>query len=380
MSVWPFVPREEFVEAMEWRTDVMQAYSAEQRARLTSTPRQRFTFDHLLTARHYQRARAMMLGGAASAWTIPLWHEKQAFTCGSGATTLAVDTTASDYRVGGVAVLWQDNDTCEEVTISAVGGSSLTTSATSRAYTTGARIMPGLTGRIVGGLEVSRTVEDFVAASVEWICYTGKDLSGGSLYSGTYRSHKVITDAAVLGSGSVTERIVWPEDVVDNGIAGGYHDTVQSLPQANVHAAWLTTTQAELWALRQFLHSLYGRHKGVWIPEWTAGLSVQANITAAGTTITILAVGLNSNVETGDLMVVTTAGVQHYFRFTSVAPSGANEVITLSAAAGVNVTTAEVARCCLMRFCRLSGDRVEIVHANPSRASVMCEFDEVPVP
>lgn len=377
MSLWPFIPTDEFTESIEWVTDVIAAYSAEQRVRLANAPRGRLNFDHMLSPRQYQRARVLMLAGAASSWTVPLWHEKQTVTVSSGATSISVDTTASDYRVGGVAVLWTDAETCEAVTISAKTSSTLTVSAVSRTYT-GALVMPGVSARCVGGLEVSRTVDDYVSASVEFSTYANADLASSGMYATTYRGYPVIDDPAVIGNGSVTERIEWDQDTVDNGIAAPFMDTLKSRAAVSAVAAWYTTTLAGLWELRQFLHYLRGKQKAVWVPEWTGGITVAANITSGGTTITITAIGLDANVEAGDLMVQTTAGALHNFRFTSVATSGANEVLTLSAAAGVNITTTNIRRACLLRLCRLDQDRVEIIHRNPLQAQCLAQFTEVP--
>jgi hypothetical protein len=378
MAVWPFIPRDEFIEALEWRSDVITTYSAEPRIRLSNVPRKRFTFEHALSPRDYQRARMLMIGGAASEWTIPHWHERLTFSASSGAVSITVDTTAAEYAVGGVAVLWDDSETYEEVTVSSVGAGSIGVSALSRTYS-GALVMPGSTGRCISGLEVSRTVDDYVSASTEWICWGGADLSNSGLYSTTYRTHPVIDDPAIIGSSAVKESITWPQGGIDTGIGEPFYDQMRSIPRVTVNAAWYYSAQSDAWALRGFLYSLYGKQKGVWVPEWTSGLSVQANITSAGTTITVLAVGLNTNHETGDIMIQTNAGAQHYFRFTSVAPSGSNEVLTLSAAAGVDIATSAIRRACLLRFARLAQDRVELFHRAPNHTGAAVELEQVAV-
>jgi len=377
--IWPFCPTDEYLEGLEFSSDVIRAYSAEQRIALTYIPRQRLNFSHIFSPRQYQRARMMMFSSAVADWTVPLWHENQSITCLIGATTLTVDTTTSDYRIGGEAILWADDETYESVTISNKSGSTLTVSATTRAYT-GALVMPAITAKCIGGMDVSRSVEAYVNASVEFLAHDGEDLSNASLYSTTHRTYPVIDDPAVIGAGSISERVQLPYDEVDNGIAGPSFDAQQSAPAQSFALGWVTTTQTALWALRQFAHYLRGKQGAFWVPEWTTGLSVQANITSAGTTITVLAVGLNTNYETGDIMVRTTAGVLHYFRFTSVAVSGANEVLTLSAAAGVNISTSDIERACLIHLCRLAQDRIEFVHSNPRRATVLVSCDEVPIP
>ena len=374
--IWPFIPRDEYLESLEWRNDVIQAFSAEQRISLLSAPRQTLTFDHALSPRQYQRARLMMINNASGLWTVPIWHEKQTVSVTATDTTITVDTTASDYRVGGLAIVWASDSSYETVTISNKTGSSLTVSALTATYTN-ALVMPAISCRAIGGLEVSRTVDDYVAASVEFVSQSATDLADGGLY-GSYRSYPIIDDPAVVGGDSVSERIEWPQDLVDNGLASPYADTLRDRAQQRFHAGWYLTSQSSLWAVRQFLHSLYGKQKAFWVPSWSSGLDVQSNITSGGNTITILAVGLNSTLEAGDLMV-QTATAQYYFQFTSVAPSGADEVLTLSAVAGVNINVADIRRACLLHHCRLAQSRIEIIHRNPGHASIMVECDEVPL-
>jgi len=106
MALWPFCPRIEFTEALTWRSDVLQTWSAEQRIRLTNAPRQSLGYSHALTHRQYERAQLLMGNGGASSWDLPMWAERQRVTVSAGAGSVSVDTTASDYRAGGKALLW----------------------------------------------------------------------------------------------------------------------------------------------------------------------------------------------------------------------------------------------------------------------------------
>lgn len=377
-TLWPFIPRDEWTEGLEWRSDVIRPFSTEQRIRLLNSPRIRLNFPHHFSARDYQRARLLHRAGTLDLFIVPLWQYKQTVTVSSGATTVTVDTTTSDYRNAGYAVLWTDAETCEAVTIGTVSSGSFTCSAASRTYTAGL-VMPAVLAWCVGGLEAERSVEAHTGASLEFLSADGADLSNAGLYATSYRSHPVITDDAVLGSSSVNLVDEWPYDETDNGLsAEPFRDSTQETPAYAVPMAWYTATMADAWAVRRFLHSRYGTQKGFWLPDWHSGITVTANITSAGTTITIQAIGLDGVAETGDLMVVSTAGVQYYFRFTSVAVSSTNEVLTLSAAAGVNLTTAQIERACFLHFCRLADDRVEFQHRNPSHCSVSVLCTEVP--
>lgn len=378
-TVWPFAPREEIVESIEWRTDVLRAYQTEARHRLVEAPRSRYVLEHTMTPRQYQRARVLAISTLSGEFTMPVWPEKQTVTVSSGATTITIDTTASDYRVGGLAVLWASDESYETVTISAVGAGSLTVSAVGANYTN-ALCMPGLTVKVVEGFEAQRTVEDHISTSVEFVAYTGKDLANSGLYATTYRSLPLVDDAAVLGSASMAERIQWPQGAVDNALAPPFYDTLIHAPKVSLVMAWHTATMADLWALRGWLHYLKGRQREFWLPEWTAGIELEASIAPADTSLQIKTIGLNAAIEAGDIAVITASGIT-CFQFTSVTTNGVSDTLNLSAAAGVTINVANVLRTCFVRRVRLAQDTVELVHRNAGNAvhtSVMVSADEAP--
>lgn len=381
-TLWPFAPADTFGESLQWRADVLPAYSSEQRVRLLNSPRQSLHFTHRMTHRAYERAKLLMQSVAGGTWYVGLWHERQRVTVSAGAGSVTVDTTASDYRAGGYALLWQSDALCEVVTIASKSGSSLTLSGTTaNAYTSGL-CMPCRVAYAPDGIEASHSAGPIVEAQVEFTVFDTVDLSDSGLYS-TYRSHPLVSTASVIGTGSITERVQQEVGTVDNGLAAPFFDTALNRVTRALGLAWLCDTLAELWALRTFLHSRYGRQKGFWLPDWTQGITLAANISPSNTTITIVAIGLNNVAESGDILIKSAAGVLTTLQYTSVAPSGANEVLTLSGTAGITLTTEQVGTICLLRFCRLAQDRIEFEHTNTgdgliSRAVALA--NEVPIP
>jgi hypothetical protein len=119
------------------------------------------------------------------------------------------------------------------------------------------------------------------------------------------------------------------------------------------------------------------------VPDWTRGLTLTASVSPADTTLTVRSVGLNTTAETGDLFLKTVGGSITRLRYTSVAPSGSNEVLTLSAAAGITATADSVRTLCLMRLCQLAQDGVQIQHQYRGRdrniAHIGAVCTEVPI-
>jgi hypothetical protein len=382
-SLWPFCPTPEFTEALEWASEVLSAYSAEQRIRQSSAYRQTLTLAHTMTFRQWERAKLLVKLVAGGSWYIPLWHERQRVSVSSGAASVAVDTLASDYRPGGYACLWASDEACEVVTINTVGPSSITlTGTTSRAYDNGL-IMPARIAYAPDGIEGSRTVQPAVPVAAEFLVYDDTDLGDASLYP-TYRTYPVVTDCPLLAGGSFSEQLARSVDSVDNAIAVPFFDAVSDRLSHSLGLAWMPDTLADLWDLRQFLCALYGRQKAFWVPDWTRGLELTDDIAPADGTIRVRALGLNGVAETGDLFLQTVSGTTSRHQYTSVAVSGDDEVLTLSGTAGVTVGISSVRTLCLMRLCRLAQNRIELAHRHLGSerqiTSVMVRCDEVPIP
>lgn len=382
MPLWPFCPSPGVTETLTWLTDVVESYSAQQAIQLRAAPRQGFAFEHTFTFRQYERAQLLMEYAAYGEWDLPVWHERQRVSVNSGVSVIPVDTTASDYREGGMCVLWQSDEACEALEIIAIAPGSLTVSSpTSRAYID-ALVMPGRLARCIDGFRALRSVRPILSATVEWIVYEGVDLGNDSLYP-AYRAHPVITDPPCIGGGTIELGVSRAQQVVDGQTGLPYFSAASDRVRRPLGMGWMVTTAADLWALRGFLHALKGRQKGFWLPSWSRGMRLAAAVSPASTTITIPAIGLNGVAESGDLMVRTTSGQQTFLRYTSVAPSGGNEVLTLSGAAGVAIDPGDVQTLCRMHFCRQTADLVQISHQHTGRgqvSTVMILAEEVPIP
>lgn len=385
MPLWPFCPAPIITESLEWRSAVLDAYSSQHVSALRTAPRQGFQFEHPFSFRQYERAQLLMEYAAHGDWDLPVWPERQRLTIGSGVSVIPIDTTTSDYREGGKALLWQSDEACEAIEIEALTADSITLVApSSRAYMNGF-CAPVRTARCVSGLQSARNVQPYQPASVDWMVYDGVDLAeddSDALYP-IHRSHPVVTDPPCVGAGTVDMGVSRALDVVDGDTGLPYFDTTSGRVTRPLGMGWMVSTLADLWALRRFLHALRGRQKGFWLPSWSRGLQLAATVSPADTTVTLLAVGLNGVAETGDLMVKTIAGTQAFLQYTAVAPSSNNEVLTLSGAAGASIARGDERTFCRMHFCRQAADRLEIVHQHTGRgqvSTVLIRAEEVPIP
>lgn len=381
-TLWPFAPSENLVESQQWRTDVIRPYSTEQRIRLAEIPRTTFNFASALTYRQLERAKLIAESVAGGTYYLPVWYAAKRFTANSGVSSITVSTDYCGYSTSGYACLWQSDEACEVIAIASVASGSIgLEAATTRAYTD-ALIMPVVVAYCRDGFEAQRDANKITAVSAEWDVFEGSDIGGTTIYP-TYRGYPAVTSVPTIGEGSVSETFGTKIDDADNGLAAPFYDSIQSQFSRSLSAAWMPDSLADLWFTRQFFHHIKGKQGAFWLPDWTRGLTLAANIAPSDTTITVQSVGLDVTGETGDLFIQDSSGTQTRLQYTAVNVSGANEVLTLTGAAGITLTTANATTVCRMRLCRLAQDRVEFSHLHLgsermiTKIQVLC--DEVPL-
>src|SRR6056297_3229348 len=121
-ELWSFPAAQEITEVLEWRTDVLQARSGEQRLALRARPREILTFRHRLDALGMARAAELARVGFASDWRVPLWHMalRPDTDLVQGMTEIPLETGLSDFRAGGLAGIAVDGGAAVPVEITAV--------------------------------------------------------------------------------------------------------------------------------------------------------------------------------------------------------------------------------------------------------------------
>lgn len=379
--IWPFCPVPQFNESLIWNTIILSPFDSESRQSLGDSPRTIYSLPFAMSFRQYERAKLIVELNGTAPWSLPSWESRQRFSAAASATSISIDTTISDYRAGSYAILWKSDETYERVLIDTVNPSSLTLDApTVNAYANG-YCMPERTAYLLNGLEATRTVQPIVSASTEWGCYDGIDLSS-SPYP-TYRSHPIITDCPRIGSNSLSDRIEWPNEMVDSSLGVPYFDTTRGRINRQTGMGWIAKNRSELWSVNRFLHACKGRRKGFWHADWTRGIELVSTIASGSTSVTIKAIGLNVAAESGDLLIKKKSGTTHYLQYTAVAPSGSNEVLTLAGTAGFSCSPSDIGTFSRMRFMRFDHDRFEINHQHTGSgqvSTIMAQMVETPLP
>ncbi|UTC27978.1 putative virion structural protein [Stenotrophomonas phage A1432] len=376
--IWPFVPQTKFRETLQWMTDVMQAYSAEQRLALRTAPRQQFQYEFQLTPLQYSRAKAIATQWAHRVYGVPVWAEATRLgALAAGLSSLTFDTTTGDYRANDILLIWEsDTKMLAAETLAVSAGSVALKLPTDQAFSN-AYVMPLRFARTLNGAEFTRDAHTVTRARVQFLVNNNVDL-GASVGYPQYRGKDVMMDRSVVIS-DMSERIMRAVEIFDNGSGPVTIDQERAFVDRTEMLTLDALTPQEAWRNRKWLHARRGRQKTFWLPGWNNDLSLVQNVGTADTGIIVRPIGYPLYYGIQDVMVVLNNGTVRYNRVLSGATNGdGNEVLSLSSNFGVAFTPADVAVFCFMKHVRLDADQAELTHDYAGRMSTSLPVIEVP--
>lgn len=366
-EIWPFCPVD-CTEAVSFYTDLLPAYSAEQRIALRYKPRQglamRVEFE---TRQQLGRADALFRSNAGGEWYVPYWPDALAVgDLSSGATSIAATTANRDYRTR--ILVWEGETVNETVAVSSIGGSSISLSAGLSQDYSDAYIVPVLTGYSLEGLQVQRG--EFAVADISFEVRDVKDL-GATSYP-TYLSADVLTDRSYVVS-ELSEGVSFPSVAVDSGL--GRVVVERSINYLIGRASIMFEDEAaDRWTRRTWLWSLRGRQKAFWLPTWNQDLTINSDIGSSDTAISVVNVAGLSSADDRHIMIQKTDGTRYYRQITA-AGSG---TITINSALGAAVAAADIEVCCYLNLSRLDTDTIQFDHRGTNFTRVSLPTVEVP--
>lgn len=376
--IWPFVPQTKFRETLQWMTDVMQAYSAEQRLALRTAPRQQLQYEFQLTPDQYSRAKAISTQWAHRVYGAPIWAEATRLgALSAGITSLTFDTTNADYRSNDIVLVWESDTKLTAAETLSVTPSSIALKLPLDQAFTNAYVMPLRFARTLNGSEFSRDAHTITRARLQFLVNNNVDL-GANVGFPQYRGKDVMMDRSVVLS-DMSEKILRAIDVFDNGSGPVTVDQERAYPDRSEVMTLDALTRAQAWTYRKWLHARRGRQKTFWLPGWNNDLVLVQDVGAGDTGIVVRPIGYPLYYGVQDIMVVLNNGTTRYNRVLSGSTNvDGNEVLSLGGSFGVAFTVADVALICFMKHVRLDTDQAELTHDYAGRMSTSLAVIEVP--
>lgn len=364
-------PETPVVERLSWLTDVMPRQDqTEMRVALRRTPRQSFDLEYAVeSGLEKQSLDNLLFDRMGSPIGLPVWIEPSILSedVDAGASWFPVDSTDNaDFRVGGLAIVFEEWNRWEVFEIQSMDAASLSaTSPTALAFSAGARVMPV---RRAVSAQTARTRRSPVGLASTQVTLrvldNDVDLSSASGWD-TYAG-KVLLSGANYISGALVDTLERRIVEVDGG-AGAFNPASLGMRAARITAkTFAVASRADLWAVRRLLHYLRGGQVSFYLPTFDQDLVLAAPYTSGGASISVEYCGYARYVAArspkGDIRITLLNGDTHLRSITAASESGGLETLTLSSSISASFDVEDVVRIEFVERMRIASDDVVIEH------------------
>lgn len=179
MHFWPFIPQREFIESLEWLTDVIRCKGGEQRLALRTIPRSGYQFNYVMDQRQFSLGKSYARTMTAEELYLPLWGELTYLGgLAMGATSLVFDTRFAHYAIGGLVVVWDSEEHWEIREVATLTAGGLTFALPLEKNYVAALVAPLRAVRFAQPFDGSRGASDYLKASARFTTTEGVDLAG----------------------------------------------------------------------------------------------------------------------------------------------------------------------------------------------------------
>lgn len=355
-----------FNESLEFNNQIIQSHDrTEQRIALRcGIPDRRFSVKIVLeTSAEISKFENKIHRYLKRNWTFPLWAlaESHSNTITAGDTSITLDTQYAGYRTDGYAMIWQDRDTYDIVTIASFNDTTLNLKKTpANTYSSSKYIMPCVLA-VCTGLKLNwmqdkaivdasfrlRRVSDVIDYIPDMV-YDGKVvLSTAPISTNSKVDYTYDPDYAVLDAGTGLFDIVSNSDF--NIVTQPY--------------TWHCDSKQEAWELRQFFHYINGQQKGILVPTYKNDLCLSQSVGAGDTNIYVTKTNAFDDMGYNDLRTYVAfrpSGSDIIVRkITAINPvSSTVERITINESTGTAFNANDYI--CWVDLCRMSDSTVNI--------------------
>ncbi|MGO4910648.1 hypothetical protein ACEN2J_20450 [Pseudorhodobacter sp. W20_MBD10_FR17] len=361
--LWPFSAVQQITEVLEWRTDILSAQAGEQRIALRPRPREIITLQHRCDALGLARAAELSRAGFAGDWQVPLWHLALQPTAdlAQGETEILLDTTVSDFRAAGFAVLAIDGREAVLVEIVTVAADRIRLTEPlgmqlPAPSVTAARIAiaPIRQGVLASAIEITRRRQSDGMVTATFLLSDTPDLTAPVLPS--YLGRPVQTNPSLVRS-PLSASLRRTVEYVDNGFGPVVVEPLRDVFERGEAIALKAQGAPARWAQRRWLWSLRGRQSSFWLPTWGRELQLRAAMTSGSTLMRVAPVAALAG-YVGRPILLEMPGALRFRTITGAIADGFDHRLTISSNLGEPVPLGTKVH--FMTLVRSDADRVEI--------------------
>ncbi len=374
LRVVPYLyqPIEQIKETLTWQTAILTSYNGEeQRIRIRPLgPQQKISMTYHVRDENIVKSNLLISAWYPQIWGIPIWFEggwlKGETISGS---TISLDTTKSDFRVGGLVIVMEDNTKYEVIEIDSMDESNLYLTYPLADTYDSPYVLPMRTGIMEQGTgrDIYPNSSSLNRVNATFIVQDNIDIDSTGLIYPTYRTLPVLTQDQ-LRKDTISEGFI--NDFEINATSTGIISTIPKWNKTKITRSFsVRFLSSEFWDFRKFLHYCKGSLYPFFLPTFENDITITQ--TFANNAVLIV-------VENKDFDKYWTSSVYRYIRIelnngairyskiTNVGPN-ANplyEELSLGDALdfGYSVNPSDVKLVSLMCVARLASDDVSVTH------------------
>lgn len=394
LVLFSFPPEREFVEIMEWQTDVMRNRSGdEMRQIITDSPRHGISFRFaILNDRDSSQYDVSLHAWSMIPWMVPLWGEAVRINTviQIDDTHISADMRYMDIQDGDRVVIWKSIQSYELVEVSEVTSTGFDVAAgIVNQYSGELYVIPCRVGHIVEKQVVERG-QTFLVSEVGFRFEEMREISGYAAPA-TFQGIPMITEPPVFVDKSQGGELGGGVIVTDVGYGKNGYFSPQKYSEEAFDLGFTMDSKEEVWKFKQFLHYMKGQGNECFIPTFRKDLIPVANL--AGTEIRVapceftkglfgsplakyLFISYGDPVEVGG-KVVSVTNVRYVIReIVDASGESGYENLTLTEAFAetIDYRTAKIS---FLKRCRLAADRAEIEWLDFGEAECTLKFKGV---
>lgn len=355
----PYLFQAGLLETLKWQTKVITSNDgSEQRMKLRGSPRQEFGFNIAVPRGDTAYLDALLYAWRGNNFGVPVSSECRPLTAptSTSSPTVDVNTNFGDFRVGGLAMIYNNERDFELVTIESFTASSITSTGNiSKVFGTSALVMPVRVARLLSTPSRSSTgYSSRLSAQFQVVDNTSLAVSASPLQ---YKGLDVYVDDQLTLDGFVEDRYESRVDVIDHGT--GLVDTFAPWVKTKIQRTFGLQFEdlEDAWNHRLWLHRREGKLRPFWMPTMENNLKLLSTGTLV-LQLTVVDEGQQFLMEgREDLAILTTTG--WLFReILSIDKSGNDLIIGVDV--DMAVAAADVETISFLGRKRLSSDNLEL--------------------
>jgi hypothetical protein len=376
----PYEPEGEIRETLGFLTDILRsANGKEQRIRVRNYPRQtvdyEFKFDDDAERRRFE---AFIYKWHPQTFGVPIWFESQRLTAAvtAGDTTIYLNTLYSDFRVGGLLILWTSHLVFDSLEIDSITSTSITLSSpVVNSYSVRSKVMPLRTGITKQEITGDKYAVNLSTMAIKFhITDNEVDIGDTSAFS-SHNSKVMFDDYNWISRETATDSLKNLLHHIDNKIGS----QIQFSDWENSHMittkGFFCRNPQATWEMRQVLHALAGRQKSFYLPTFYEDMVATNDIVNGTDILDIENIGYSDFVDGTEpnksIYVLLNNGtiITRQVQSSSVVSSTIERLI-IDIAWPSDILVSDIRRISYLRLGRFALDNFEINHNNSGQANL----------